>query len=41
MVLETSKGNFDVAIALSVLLLFLVFLVSWALTWIQQHRRPN
>jgi tungstate transport system permease protein len=38
MVLETSKGNFDVAIALAVLLLSLVFLVSWALTSIQQRR---
>lgn len=37
-VLETSKGNFDVAIALSLLLLALVFLVNWALTWIQQRR---
>jgi tungstate transport system permease protein len=40
MVLETGKGNFDVAIALSLLLLTLVFLVSWALTTIQQ-RRPR
>ena len=38
MVLETGKGNFDVAIALSVLLLALVFLVNWALTSIQQRR---
>ena len=38
-VLETGKGNFDVAIALSLLLLLLTFLVNWALTWIQQHRR--
>lgn len=38
MVLETGKGNFDVAIALSLLLLLLAFLVSWALTWIQQRR---
>jgi tungstate transport system permease protein len=37
MVLETGKGNFDVAIALAVLLLSLVFLVSWALTWVQQR----
>src|SRR5499433_50945 len=37
-VLETSKGNFDVAIALSVILLLITFLVNWALTWIQQHR---
>ena len=38
MVLETNKGNFDVAIALSILLLVLVFLVNWALTWVQQRR---
>jgi len=37
MVLETGKGNFEVAIALSLLLLALVFLVSWALTSIQQR----
>ena len=38
-VLETGKGNFDVAIALSLLLLTITFLVNWALTWIQQRRR--
>ena len=38
-VLETGKGNFDVAIALSLLLLVITFLVNWALTWIQQRRR--
>lgn len=38
-VLETSKGNFDIAIALSLILLALMFLVNWALTWIQQRRR--
>ncbi|HEV8310846.1 MAG TPA: ABC transporter permease [Methylomirabilota bacterium] len=38
-VLETGKGNFDVAIALSVILLGLTFLVNWALTYIQQRRR--
>jgi tungstate transport system permease protein len=38
MVLETNKGNFDVAIALAILLLSLVFLVNWALTSIQQRR---
>jgi len=37
MVLETGKGNFDVAIALSVLLLALVFGINWALTTIQQR----
>jgi tungstate transport system permease protein len=38
-VLETAKGNFDVAIALSVILLGVTFLVNWALTWIQQRQR--
>jgi tungstate transport system permease protein len=38
MVLETSKGNFERAIALAILLLLLVFLVNWALTSIQQRR---
>ena len=38
-VLETGKGNFDVAIALSLILLALTFLVNWALTLIQQGRR--
>ena len=38
MVLETGKGNFEVAIALSLLLLALVFLVNWALTALQQRR---
>jgi tungstate transport system permease protein len=36
-VLETGKGNFDIAIALSIILLTLTFLVNWALTWIQQR----
>jgi tungstate transport system permease protein len=38
-VLETNKGNFDLAIALSILLLALVFAVNWALTSIQQRQR--
>ncbi len=38
MVLETGKGNFDVAIALSILLLVLVFAINWALTTVQQRR---
>ena len=37
MVLETGKGNFEVAIALAILLLALVLLVNWALTRIQQR----
>jgi tungstate transport system permease protein len=38
-VLETAKGNFDVALALAIILLILTFLVNWALTWIQQRGR--
>jgi tungstate transport system permease protein len=38
MVLETGKGNFDVAIALSILLMALVFGINWMLTMIQQRR---
>ena len=36
-VLETSRGQFDRAIALSVLLLTITFLINWTLTWIQQR----
>jgi len=36
-VLETAKGNFDVAIALSVILLGITFLINWALTTVQQQ----
>ncbi len=39
MVLETGKGNFDVALALAILLLVLVFLVNWTLTSVQQRGR--
>ena len=37
MVLETGKGNFEIAIALALLLLVLIFLVNWMLTAIQQR----
>ncbi|HSB70904.1 MAG TPA: ABC transporter permease [Candidatus Methylomirabilis sp.] len=40
-VLETGKGNFDVAFALSVILLALVFGVNYLLTWIQQRGRAR
>jgi tungstate transport system permease protein len=36
-VLETGKGQFDFAIALSVLLLTVTFLINLTLTWIQQR----
>jgi tungstate transport system permease protein len=40
-VLEAGKGNFDIAIALSLILLAITFAVNWVLTWIQQSRRPS
>src|SRR5579875_4202931 len=39
-VLETSKGNFDLALALGLILLALVYAVNLALTWIQQRGHP-
>jgi tungstate transport system permease protein len=36
-VLETGKGNFDIAIALSVILLTLTFAINFLLTRIQQR----
>jgi tungstate transport system permease protein len=36
-VLETARGNFDLAIALGVILLGITFLINWALTAIQQY----
>ena len=39
MVLETGKGNFEIAIALSLLLLTLMLAINWALTSIQQRQR--
>ena len=38
-VLETSKGEFSTALALSTLLLVLTYLINLALTWIQQKGR--
>ena len=40
-VMETGRGNFDVAIALSVILMLLVFAVNYLLTRIQQRERPR
>ncbi len=36
-VLETGKGNFDLAIALSLILLAIAFAINWALTAFQQR----
>lgn len=40
-VLEVGRGNFEVAVALSVVLLTLTYSVNLALTMIQQRRRPS
>jgi tungstate transport system permease protein len=40
-VMETSRGNFDIAIALSIILLLLSFLINAILTNIQQRERPR
>jgi len=40
-VMESSMGNFDVAIALGIILLLLFFLVNYLLTVIQQRERPR
>jgi tungstate transport system permease protein len=40
-VMETSRGNFDMAIALSIILLLLAFLVNLILTHVQQRERPQ
>lgn len=39
-VLETGRGNFELALALGIILLVLVYAVNLALTWIQQRGRP-
>ncbi|MHB8138361.1 MAG: ABC transporter permease [Smithellaceae bacterium] len=38
-VMETSKGNFDIAIALGIILLILAFMVNLLLTHVQQRQR--
>jgi tungstate transport system permease protein len=40
-VMETGKGNFDVAIALGIILLLLAFMVNLILTQIQQRQHPR
>lgn len=40
-VMETGKGNFDVAIALSIILLLLAYVINLVLTQIQQRERPR
>ncbi|MBN1662967.1 MAG: ABC transporter permease [Deltaproteobacteria bacterium] len=40
-VMETSRGNFDIAIALGIILLLLAFVINAILTGIQQRERPR
>src|SRR4030043_165187 len=40
-VMETSRGNFDVAIALGIILLLFAFFVNFIITQIQQRERPR
>jgi len=40
-VMETSRGNFDIAIALGIILLLLAYIINLVLTQIQQRERPR
>jgi len=40
-VMEVSKGDFGLAMALSIILIVLVFLVNFVLTTVQQRSRPR
>lgn len=40
-VMETSRGNFDIAIALGIILLLLAYFINLILTNIQQRERPR
>jgi tungstate transport system permease protein len=40
-VMETGRGNFEIAIALSIILLLLAFCINFILTQIQQRERPR
>jgi tungstate transport system permease protein len=40
-VMETSKGNFDIAMALGIILLLLAFFINAILTHVQQRERPR
>jgi tungstate transport system permease protein len=40
-VLETSRGNFEIAIALSIILLLMAYFINLVLTQIQQRERPR
>lgn len=40
-VMETSRGNFDIAIALGIILLVIAYFINLVLTQIQQRERPR
>jgi tungstate transport system permease protein len=40
-VMETSRGNFDIAIALSIILLLFAYMINLVLTYVQQRERPR
>lgn len=40
-VMEVSKGNFDIALALSFILMTLAFFITFSLTYLQQRKRFN
>jgi tungstate transport system permease protein len=40
-VMETSRGNFEIAIALSIILLLMAYFINLVLTQIQQRERPR
>jgi tungstate transport system permease protein len=40
-VMETGRGNFDIAIAMSVILLLFCFVINFFLTLVQQRERPR
>jgi tungstate transport system permease protein len=40
-VMETSRGNFEIAIALGIILLLLAYIINLILTQIQQRERPR
>jgi tungstate transport system permease protein len=40
-VMETSRGNFDIAIALGIILLLLAYFINLVLTQVQQRERPR
>jgi tungstate transport system permease protein len=40
-VMEVSKGNFDIALALSFILMTIAFLITFCLTYLQQRKRSS